>query len=286
MQTYVSAGEAIRGKQEGCNFSIEKLQHVWRRNSSSLHKMMTKSMKRAGGLTYELLQSWWWKPRKGGGFDCLTGLTPMSKARQQLCHLFFCWSVGFEISEKVLCGLCQWSDQQRHWEVPFVCSPSQDVGLAWSCAERKGWGRRLHANWWQHTATWASWFGDSLSGGEGESHLICLGLVSHGVTIAMHSNALVDSLCPTNFTDYIMRLISTDQGADSQWWAMAIHIVFFLHRFNLDILNFDDYSMCGSKVLLNRRNNCAAVNGCHRVETLPWKVFSLCLDLSTVWIDF
>ena len=58
MQTYVSAGEAIRGKQEGCNFSIEKLQHVWRRNSSSLHKMMTKSMKRAGGLTYELLQSW------------------------------------------------------------------------------------------------------------------------------------------------------------------------------------------------------------------------------------
>ena len=49
MQTYVSVGEAIRGKQEGCNFSIEKLQHVWRRNSSSLHKMMTKSMKR----------SWW-----------------------------------------------------------------------------------------------------------------------------------------------------------------------------------------------------------------------------------
>lgn len=36
---------------------------------------------------------------------------------------------------------------------------------------------------------------------------------------------------------------------------------FFLHRFDLDILNFDDYSMCGSKVLLNRCNNCMDVKG-------------------------
>ena len=48
--------------------------------------------------------------------------------------------------------------------------------------------------------------------GLGESHL---DLLRVAVTWCHYSNALMDSLCPTNLTDYIVNLISTDQGADS-----------------------------------------------------------------------
>ena len=64
---------------------------------------------------------------------------------------------------------------------------------------------------------------------------------------------------------------------------MAIHIVFYLHRFDLDILNFDDYSMMWVKSAAEplQQMRCGQWMSQSGDPTMIYD-FSLCLDLSTV----